>query len=108
MKITLRKANALQTAIQDHIKSVDISTAITLNEFQSPQLELINARNTLVTNDKRRADLTMALYAIRGLVGKANATSGVSDHLAHAAYLDKRIGQLKGLTESTAVEAGPP
>lgn len=105
MKITLRKANALQTAIQDHIKTVEISTSLTLNEFQVPQAELSIARNTLVANDKRRADLTMALYAIRGLVGKANAASGVSDHLAHAAYLDKRIGQLKGLSESTAVEA---
>lgn len=105
MKITLRKANALQTAIQDHIKSVDISTAITLNEFQVPQAELSIARNTLITNDKRRADLTMALYAIRALVGNANAQAGVSDLLSRAAYVDKRIGQLKGLTESTVVEA---
>lgn len=105
MKITLRKANALQNAIQDHIKTVEISATLALNEFQVPQAELSIARNTLVANDKRRADLTMALYAIRGLVGKANAQSGVSDHLAHAAYLDKRIGQLKGLTESNAVES---
>lgn len=105
MNITLRKANALQHAIQDHIKSIDVTTSISLNEFQSPQTELSTARKTLIVNDKRRADLTMALYAIRGLVGNANAQSGVSDLLARAAYVDKRIGQLKGLSDSTAVNA---
>ena len=105
MKLTLRKANALQTAIQDHIKTVDISTSLALNEFQVPQAELSIARNTLLVNDKRRADLTMVLYAIRGAVGNANSQAGVSDLLARAAYLDKRIGQLKGLTESKVVES---
>lgn len=105
MKITLRKANALQNAIQDQVKSIDISTTLALNEFQVPQAELSIARNTLVVNDKRRADLTMVLYAIRALVGNSNASSGVSNLLARAAYVDKRIGQLKGLSESNAVEA---
>lgn len=105
MKITLRKANALQNAIQDHIKTIEVNTSIALNEFQVPQAELSIARNTLIANDNRRAALTMVLYAIRGLVGSANAQSGVSDQLARAAYIDKRLGQLKGLTDSTAVEA---
>ena len=105
MKITLRKANALQNAIQDHIKTIDISATLSLNEFQVPQAELSIARNTLIANDNRRASLTMALYAIRALVGKMNAVSGVSDYLARAAYIDKRIGQLKTLAESTVVEA---
>ena len=105
MQITLRKANALQNAIQEQIKTIDISLTVSLNEFQDVALQVEKARATVIGSDQRRANLTMALYAIRGLVGKANAASGVSDHLAHAAYLDKRIGQLKGLSESTAVEA---
>jgi hypothetical protein len=105
MKITLRKANALQNAIQDHIKTIEVNTSVALNEFQAPQAELSIARNTLIANDQRRADLTMALYAIRGQVGNANAQAGVSDQLARAAYVDKRLGQLKGLVDSTAVEA---
>lgn len=105
MKLTLRKANALQNAIQDHIKTIEVNTSVELNEFQLPQAELSIARNTLVANDNRRASLTMVLYAIRGLVGKMNAASGVSDELARAAYIDKRIGHLKGLTDSTVVEA---
>lgn len=105
MNITLRKANALQNAIQEHLKTIEVKTSVSLNEFQNPDAELTKARDTVVSNDQRRANLTMALYVIRGLVGKANANSGVSDHLARAAYLDKRIGQLKALVESAVVES---
>ena len=105
MKLTLRKANALQNAIQDHLKTIDVATSISLNEFQNHGVELNQARNQLVANDQRRADLTMALYAIRGQVGRANAACGVSDQLARAAYIDRRIGHLKGLAESSAVES---
>lgn len=104
MNITLRKANALQNAIQDHIKSIDLSVTVALNEFQDPAAAITAARGTLVKNDQRRADLTVAMYAIRALVGQYNASAGVSDLLSRAAYIDKRLGQLKGLTESTATE----
>lgn len=104
MNITLRKANALQNAIQDHIKSIDLSVTVALNEFQDPAAAITAARGTLVKNDQRRADLTVALYAIRALVGQHNASAGVSALLSRAAYIDKRLGQLKGLTESTATE----
>mgnify|MGYP003345935760 CR=1 FL=1 len=105
MKITLRKANALQNAIQEHIKTIDVAMTLALNEFQDPEVEIANARARLVENDQRRANLTLALYAIRGIVGNANATSGVSVELARAAYIDKRIGQLKGLVEAAVTDS---
>ena len=105
MKITLRKANALQNTIQDHIKNIDIKTSVQLNEFQTPAVELSVARNTLVANDVIRTKLTKALYNIRAQVGRANVESGVSDLLAEAAYIDKRLGHLKGLTESKVSES---
>lgn len=105
MKITLRKANALQNAIQEQIKTIDISLSVALNEFQDVALQVEKARATVMGSDQRRANLTMALYAIRGLVGTANATSGVSEQLARAAYLDKRIGHLKGLSEADATDS---
>lgn len=105
MKITLRKANALQNAIQDHIKTLEIKTSVSLNEFQNIEGELAVARGLVITNDLKRAQLTRALYGIRARVGRANVESGVSDLLADAAYVDKRLGHLKGLTESKSVEA---
>lgn len=104
MKITLRKANALQTSIQEHLKSIDLALTVALNEFQNPETEIDLARAKLIGADQRRANLTTAMYAIRGQVGQANAASGVSDQLARAAYIDKRIGHLKALTEATVTE----
>jgi hypothetical protein len=103
MKITLRKANAIQESIQDHIKSIDVAVTVTLNEFQS-SADVVAARTKLLANDDRRTDLLTALYTIRDLVGIANATSGVSSLLARTASIDKKLAQLKGFIESTAAE----
>ena len=105
MKITLRKANALQNAIQDHIKTIDVKTSISLNEFQTVEGEVAVARGALIESDLRRAKLTKVLYNIRAQVGKQNVYVGISDLLTEAAYIDKRLGHLKGLTESKAVES---
>lgn len=104
MNITLRKANALQTAIQDHMKTIDVALSVSLNEFQAFEPVLQASRESAVANDFRRTKLTRAVYTIRSLVGRANVESGVADLLTEAAYIDKRLGHLKGLTESKAVE----
>lgn len=104
MKLTLRKANALQNAIQEQIKEIAVTMTVSLNEFQSSTVELTNARDTLVKNDVRRNTLTKVLYKVRAQVGRANVESGVADLLTDAAYIDKRLGHLKGLTESKVVE----
>ena len=104
MKLTLRKANALQNAIQDHIKTIDVKNTIQLNEFQSPEVELPKALATLVDNDTRRFALMTAIYNIRASVGRANVESGVADLLTRAALVDKRLAHLKGFTESKTQE----
>ena len=104
MKFTLRKANALQNTIQEHIKTIDIAMTVSLNEFQSTTSVLSTARETLVRNDAKRTQLTKALYGVRAKVGRANVEAGVADLLTDAAFIDKRLGHLKGLTESKVVE----
>lgn len=105
MNITLRKANALQTAIQDHLKTISTPVSISINEFQNPEVELTNARDALQKDDVRINALTKALYRVRAQVGRANADAGVSDLLADAAFLDKRLARLKLLTESDATDS---
>ena len=105
MNITLRKANALQATIQDSIKAIDIDLTVSINEFQTATTAVEQARDTLVQNDQRRTNLLAAYYAIRAAVGNANVQGGVSDLLARAAYVDKRIGQIKGLTESASSDS---
>jgi uncharacterized protein YdcH (DUF465 family) len=97
MNISLRKASALQNSINDAIKGIKIETSLTLNEFQDVAVELKNANDTLFNNDSRRQRLLLALYNIRGLVGSANAQSGIDLKLATAAFVDKRVAQLEGL-----------
>ena len=104
MKITLRKASALQTSIQEAIKNIDVTVKVELNEFEDVQTKLDAVNATLIKNDQRRASLTACLYDIRSLVGGANALSGINDRLAKAAYIDKRIGQLTALTAADAVQ----
>jgi len=97
MNISLRKASALQNSINDAIKGIKITTSVDLNEFQDVAQELKNANDTLFNNDSRRQRLLLALYNIRGLVGSANAQSGIDLKLATAAFVEKRVAQLEGL-----------
>lgn len=98
MNISLRKSKAVQNLILETIKSIDIKTTIDINEFQDPTVELQRANDTLFENDARRQKLLLALYNIRGLVGTANAASGIDTGLAKAAFIDKRISQLEELS----------
>lgn len=104
MRITLRKASALQQSIQEAVKAIDVVVKVELNEFEDPASKLTTANAELVGKDNRRASLTACLYDIRSLVGTANAASGINDRLAKAAYIDKRLGQLAGLVQAEALQ----
>jgi hypothetical protein len=91
MKLTLRKANAVQAAINEAIKGLDLSTTVTLNEFESVEDQISVVRDRFWTHAATRNQLTMALYEIRAKVAQANAESGINDHLANVAYLEKQI-----------------
>ncbi len=103
MNISLRKAAALQSSINDAIKSIEIKTEVELNEFQNVVAELQAANTKLFENDARRQRLLLALYNIRGLVGTANAQSGVDLKLATAAFVDKRLAQLDEFSKAKPV-----
>jgi hypothetical protein len=103
MNISLRKANAVQNGINEALKGIEIKTTLELNEFQDVVAELKKANDVLFTNDSRRQRLLLALYNIRGLVGAANAQSGIDMKLATAAFIEKRIAQLETLSKLEAV-----
>ena len=105
MNISLRKANAIQNSINEAIRRIEITTSISINEFQDVEIELSRANNELFANDARRQRLLLALYNIRGLVGTANAQSGVDMNLAKAAFIDKRISQLEEIGSIKPVTA---
>ena len=102
MNITLRKANAIQNSINEAIRNIKVELNLEINEFQDPAVELAKANNALVEADSRRQKLLLALYNIRGLVGQANAASGIDLNLAKAAFIDKRIAQLTTFASAEA------
>lgn len=91
MKITLRKANAVQAAINEAIKTLDLDYNVTLNEFEEVTTQIQAKRNRFWAHSATRNKLVMALYEIRSNVARANADAGINDMLANVAYLEKQI-----------------
>ena len=91
MKITLRKANAVQANINEALKSLQLETQVTLNEFEEVVSQIDVVRERFFANNKARNELVFALYEIRSKVAQANAEAGINDMLANVAYLEKEI-----------------
>lgn len=93
--LNLRKASALQTALQEMLKEITVKTSVDLTEFKDPVAEINAANLEFFAQDTKRNDLLMSIYSIRSLVGIQNAIAGVTARLTHIAYIDKRIAQLE-------------
>ncbi len=102
LKVSLRKANAIQTNINDLLKTIAVKTTVELSEFQEPTAMLQAANDALMAADVRRSDLLMALYSIRATMGIANFQCGIGNKLSHLAYIDKRLNQLDPLIQESA------
>ena len=105
MKLTLRKANAVQAAINEMIKTLDLNTSVTLNEFEDVQEQIDAVRNRFFTHDATRSKLVDALYEIRRKVATANADAGINDLLADVAELEKQVGYRNQLASKGAQTA---
>jgi len=101
MKITLRKASALQNAINETVKAIDVSASVTVDEFQEANTVIEQARNTAMQSFVRKAALLDVLYAVRKSVAAANAAAGIADLLADVALLEKRIQLQSQLANAT-------
>lgn len=91
MKLTLRKANAVQAAINEAVKALDLNTSVTFNEFEEVNDQLQAVRDRFWETNDSRNTLMQALYEIRSGVAEANASAGINDMLASVAYLEKQI-----------------
>jgi hypothetical protein len=111
MKITLRKANALQLAIGETVKNISAETDVKINEFQDGEAEIVRVAAELQSNIARRNQLLGAMYEVRQAVSTANAAAGVDVKLASVARLEKDIQFYNGLAgkkvrEDAVVVAG--
>ena len=97
MKITLRKANALQLAIGEAVKNISVETDVKINEFQHGEAEIARVAAEFRANLERRTQLVDAMYAIRKAVSTANASAGVDVKLADVAQFEKQVQFYNGL-----------
>ena len=91
MQVSLRKANALQVAINEALKGLEFKSDVSVNEFQKPAQEIELAKRKFDLNVQRRGNLTSALYNIRTAVSSANASNKIDNLLADLARLEKDI-----------------
>ena len=111
MKISLRKANVLQTGINDAIKNINIVDNVSINEFQVAE-DVISAKaKENIAAYQRKAALINVQYDIRNAVAEANSANGINGRLTEVARIDKLIAlnqQLAGFNVRTdaAIVAG--
>lgn len=91
MKVSLRKANALQAAINEAIATLDLSVEVAINEFEKPTSKLTEAKDRFTAQLATRNAFYGAVYDIRRKVAAANAQSGINDLLADVAMVEKSI-----------------
>lgn len=91
MKITLRKANAVQLSINEMIKGLSFDSSVQLNEFEPATTQIDAVRSTFETHRATRVKLVGVLYEIRKAVARANADESINDMLAEVAMLEKEI-----------------
>jgi len=91
MKISLRKANAIQSAITDEINNIDLKTDVTVNEFEILGEKVSQAETKFFQNMEKRNALVEALYDIRAQVSGVNASSGINGLLTILAQTERDI-----------------
>ena len=85
MKITLRKANALQQNINEALRGIRLEPTVSITEFEDVITKIDEANELIFKEVNRQVDLNLALYTIRGLVGQANSAEidGLLTQIAH-------------------------
>ena len=102
MKISLRKANAIQSAIQEEMNSLDLTTDVQISEFEKPSVKLEEAQKRFFDNMEIRSKLLKSLFEIRAAVSGANASNGINGLLAILAQNEKEIGLYNKLSRLQA------
>lgn len=112
MKITLRKAHALQQEIKTLIQAYhsNLTNRVDLDDFSPVQTQIDHAQSAVSESLVAVRKLTDVLYAIRKAVAHRNVTSTISEKLADMELLDKHIRALdavysnKGIGQVRTVE----
>lgn len=88
MRINLRKAAAVQQAIQDEVKRINVDHETRVSFFDGGAKFTLAAHfERFAAEQSRRERLLVALYTLRQIVARKNAEAGITDRLAEEAHL---------------------
>jgi hypothetical protein len=97
MKVSLRKAHQIQAEINAIINTLKIESTVKVNEFQTPETVIDNARSEILHNISRKLKFLSVLNNIRMSVSKENQKSEIFDALAGIANTTKAINLIENL-----------
>jgi hypothetical protein len=101
MKVSLRKANALQLLINEQINEGFVGTT-TISKYDVVSDALQIADEKLAQTIAKKFSLIEVLYSLRTKVGEASASAGIAKLLTELALNEKTSAFLKQLASTTA------
>lgn len=107
MKLTLRKANAIQLLINEKLNNTTINAHVTIDKYTPIQATVKQARETFALGLIQKLSLLATLYRIRQLVSKASQEAGISDLLAQMAFANKQEAMYKNFDTGLNVALYP-
>lgn len=99
MKISLRKANALQLFILEQINEPFVGS-VTVNKFDNPIEVIGNAGGELIHKIGVKFNLIQVLFSLRKKVGAKSAEVGIADLLTDLAENEKKAAFFRQLASS--------
>lgn len=100
MKISLRKANALQALINEQINEGFLGT-VTITKYDNLSDKVDEANKSLADTITKKFELIQVLYRMRRKVGAASSAAGVNDLLTELAENEKVTAFLKQIASTT-------
>lgn len=99
MKITLRKASAVQLVINEFLNGSVLSTTVSVGRYDDPSVVIGEATAKFSAVLAQKSVLLNVLYSLRKKVATKSHEAGIPDILADIAFLEKYANLLKPLSQ---------
>lgn len=97
MEVSLRKAKALQTLIQEQLNE-EVPTEFPITKFDNGKERIAEETSKLNLAITKRFELTELLFSLRKKVSKKNSESGINDLLTDLAFNEARSNVAKSMS----------
>lgn len=105
-KITLRKANAIQSEIRKAISASNVQDTLSVTEYTTNVGDTLEkAMESFATDVTRKVALNTALFNIRKSVAQANASAGISDILTDVELIDANMAVYSNVATKTVAKS---